>query len=309
LNQPEFYKWEIAKAKHLVKLDSFLFHQDMVAVSLDLLHTASFRKGLGNSLATTDEQVDALTKGKLLNYYENMFTPSNAYLVCNNVPGELIEEQMQEFGSKDKPGSKQIITPSQFIAGEMRSDDNTKNDVVVAIASESGATNTKDAIVNSLLAHLLQGKSDHLVGQIDLLQLSLDGDKLEWAKAFQCDYSDAGLLGFLIYCQAEKAGMLTKELMTRLISVEAELNDDHVIIAKNSLFRALMTSLENPSARADHMASQLILGCAIDHAEYNAILQSVTKADLKSALSKFLNGPKSIGANGNCSTVPYLDQL
>ena len=48
LSQPEFRKWEISKAKYQAKLDSYLFTQDPVAVTIDLLHTAAFRK-VGNS--------------------------------------------------------------------------------------------------------------------------------------------------------------------------------------------------------------------------------------------------------------------
>ena len=44
MSQPEFRKWELSKAKYQAKLDSYLFSQDPVAVTVDLLHTASFRK-------------------------------------------------------------------------------------------------------------------------------------------------------------------------------------------------------------------------------------------------------------------------
>merc|ERR1712226_330620 len=198
---------------------------------------------------------------------------------------------------------------SEFVSDEIRSDDNSKDSVVVAIARSSGPTNTKEAIVDSLLAHLLQGKSDASIGPKDFLNLPLSGEHGEWVKGFQCDYSDAGLFGFLLSCQADNAGSLLNGLMTSLKSLESSLTDDHVAIARNSHLRGMLTELSTPSAQVEHMATQMILGTAIEQEKYNAILSSVTKADLKKAISDFVNAPKSLAAHGNCSHVPFLEEL
>jgi len=308
LSKPRFAKWELSPTKYQAKLDSFLFSQDPVAVTVDLLHKAAFRKGLGNSLQTTEAQVDALTTDKLLAYHEKTFAPGNVFLSTQNAPQDLVGAHFESFGKAD---SKSIIKSekSEFVSDEIRSDDNSKDSVVVAIARSSGPTNTKEAIVDSLLAHLLQGKSDASIGPKDFLNLPLSGEHGEWVKGFQCDYSDAGLFGFLLSCQADNAGSLLNGLMTSLKSLESSLTDDHVAIARNSHLRGMLTELSTPSAQVEHMATQMILGTAIEQEKYNAILSSVTKADLKKAISDFVTAPKSLAAHGNCSHVPFLEEL
>ena len=164
LSKPRFAKWELGPTKYQAKLDSFLFSQDPVAVTVDLLHKAAFRKGLGNSLTMTEDQVDSLNPDKLLKYHELMFSPSNAFLASNNAPQDLVKSHFENFG-KGEAGSKSMvkIAKSEFISDEIRSDDNTKDSVVIAIARSSGPTNSKQAIIDSMLAHLLQGKQRILI--------------------------------------------------------------------------------------------------------------------------------------------------
>ena len=156
LSKPRFAKWELSPTKYQAKLDSFLFSQDPVAVAVDLLHKAAFRKGLGNSLNMSDEQINALTPEKLLAYHEQTFAPSNFFLATNNAPQDIVGSHFESFGKSDSTAVVKV-SKSEFVSDEIRSDDNSKDSVVVAIARKSGPTNTKEAIVDSMLAHLLQG--------------------------------------------------------------------------------------------------------------------------------------------------------
>ena len=97
--------------------------------------------------------------------------------------------------------------------------------------------------------------------------------------------------------------------MTSLKTLEESLNDDHVTIARSSHLRGVLTELATPSAQVEHMATQMIMGTAIGNDEYNSILNSVTKEDLKKAIKDFVTGPKSMASHGNCSHVPYLEQI
>ena len=106
----------------------------------------------------TEEQVDVMTGEKLLEYHRQRFSTENTFVVSNNASRDVIESQFGAFGAgySSKAASSATVK-SQFVSDEIRSDDNTKTDVVVALAGKSGPTNSKEAIVNSILAHLLQG--------------------------------------------------------------------------------------------------------------------------------------------------------
>lgn len=311
LSEPEYRKWELSKAKYQAKLDSFLFSQDPVAVTIDLLHSISFRSGgLGNSLSMTEEQIDAMSGEKLLEYHKQRFSSDNTFVVSNNAARDVIESQFEKFGTTSSGSHVTSHSKSEFVSDEIRSDDNTKNSVVVALASKSGPTNSKKAIVNSVLAHLLQGKSSqHAIGQTDFLGLGLDESKDEWAKAFHCDYSDAGLFGILLHSTSESAGDHIKGLMESLKKLESSLGEEHLATAKSSYLRGMITHLSTPAAQIEHVATLMLSATAVSHDDFNSVLASITVQDLKKALRDFVSGPKSMAAHGNCTTVPYLDQI
>ena len=90
---------------------------------------------------------------------------------------------------------------------------------------------------------LIAGKSSSSIGQKDFLLLPLAEEHGEWAQAFQCDYSDAGMFGFLVSCQAENATAHVNKLMESLKSLDVSLTEDHVTIARSSHMRGQLLQL------------------------------------------------------------------
>ena len=95
---------------------------------------------------------------------------------------------------------------------------------------------------------LIAGKSSSSIGQKDFLSLPLAEEHGEWAQAFQCDYSDAGMFGFLVSCQAENATAHVNKLMESLKSLDVSLTEDHVTIARSSHMRGQLKDFQRKRA-------------------------------------------------------------
>merc|ERR1712117_31615 len=107
-------------------------------------------------------------------------------------------------------------------------------------------------------------------------------------------YSDAGLLGAMVVCEASSAGKVVGA----------------VAAAKKNMLADVYTMLEAPLNQIENMGSQVLMSGEVMPAEkVPELIAGITTADVQAAAKKLSSAKLSLGACGNLSTVPFLDSL
>ena len=68
----------------------------------------------------TEEQIDAMSGEKLLEYHQQRFSNENTFVVSNNASRDVIESQFENFGV-DKSVAVAAGVKSEFTSDEIRS--------------------------------------------------------------------------------------------------------------------------------------------------------------------------------------------
>merc|ERR1712130_724594 len=121
-------------------------------------------------------------------------------------------------------------------------------------------------------------------------------------------YSDAGLLGAMVVCEASSAGKVVGAVAAALRS--AQVTDEEVAAAKKNMLADVYTMLEAPLNQIENMGSQVLMSGEVMPAEkVPELIAGITTADVQAAAKKLSSAKLSMGACGNLSTVPFLDSL
>jgi len=121
-------------------------------------------------------------------------------------------------------------------------------------------------------------------------------------------YSDAGLLGAMVVCEAASAGKVVGAVAAALRSVTV--TDEEVAAAKKMMLADAYTLLEDPLQQVENMGAQLLVSGDVMPAEkLPELIGGLTTADVQAAAKKLSSASLSMGAVGNLSSVPYLESL
>merc|ERR1711971_1247343 len=102
-------------------------------------------------------------------------------------------------------------------------------------------------------------------------------------------YSDAGLLGAMVVCEASSAGKVVG-----------------AVAAKKNMLADVYTMLEAPLNQIENMGSQVLMSGEVMPAEkVPELIAGITTADVQAAAKKLSSAKLSMGACGNLSTVPF----
>jgi ubiquinol-cytochrome c reductase core subunit 2 len=305
---PKFPSYELIRTKEALSLERTLFDGDSESVLFDNLHKVAFRRGLGNSLTLSQAQIGSITEKSLLEFQAKLFSPQNVLVVGSGVTADILTEGLIPFSSESVAPSSSPA--SKFTGGEIRINQPTSSDVKIAIASLSGAENSREAIVDGVLASLLSGVANVNFGSpISPPSQQVSEYHGEEIKGFNFTYSDAGLFGFYIQTRPSESGKALKSLLDSLNQLKGALTEDHALIGKQLYLRSNLASLENPQNLLEHVGYNILLGSQTAHASWKSTLDSISAADLKKGIDKFLNSPKALSVIGNAYDTPYVDEL
>merc|ERR1712071_159888 len=108
-------------------------------------------------------------------------------------------------------------------------------------------------------------------------------------------YSDAGLLGAMVICDAAQAGKVVGAVAAALRT--AKVTDEDVAAAKKNMLSDLFTMLEDPLFMVENIGSQLLLSGDVMPAEkVPELIAGLTTADVQAAAKKLSSAKFSLGA-------------
>ncbi|VEN45844.1 unnamed protein product [Callosobruchus maculatus] len=303
--QQVFKPWELADLSNRLKLD--IATRTLPIRTVDLLHNAAFRSGLGNSLFIPKNKIGKISSETLQHYVASTFLSGRCAVVGSGVNHSHLTQYANALKLNNGSG---CATPSPYKGGELRS--NKGGDFAfVAIAGEGApASNIKEALACAVLQRAL-GTGPHIKWSThdnSILAKSIGTQPEGFAStAINVNYSDTGLVGVLVAAPAKCA----KNIVQAAYNVMkcGSITDADVNRGKNQLKTQLLVDAECGGTAIHDIGIQAVLtGNPQTAAQLAAGVDSITAADVQSALKKA--GQKlSVAAMGNLVDVPYMDEL
>jgi len=301
-----FKPWEVSSVVPRMKLD--LAQRGPATAALELLHTAAFRGGLGNSLYCPGIKVGAHSTAALQEFVTKHFTANRSALVGIGVNHATLTKFSELFELESGAGPS---SSSVYSGGEIRQETGGSMAYVALATQCAGAVNVAETVAAMLLQRVL-GMGNHV-------KYAAGAGKLSAAVSAQTSanfavsgigniYSDAGLIGAMIVADAAAAGKVVGSVASALRN--CSVTEEEVAAAKKNILLDVYTALESPAVRIEDIGSQVLLaGDVIPVEKVAALISEVSTADVQAAAKRLSAAKFSLGATGNLSTVPYLDSL
>ncbi|XP_046994933.1 cytochrome b-c1 complex subunit 2, mitochondrial [Schistocerca americana] len=278
--------------------------------ALDLLHTAAYRTGLGNSIFCPPHLVGKLSSETLQHYVKCYFTTNRTAVVGVGVSHDTVLPFAQSLGLESGEGPQSSGT---YHGGELRHN-NTSGLAHVAVAAEGvSLKDSKQVLAASVLQYALgvgpSVKWGNPAGS--LLQkaaASAAGSDPFAVNALNVSFTDSGLFGFIASAPANVIGVVVKAAVQTLRG--GSVSADDVNRAKKQLKAAVLMSEESGDNLLESIGYQALLrGDVHTGQQLAATIDSISPADVTAVAKKIANGKLSMGAAGQLHCVPYVDEL
>lgn len=302
-----FKQWELERNLPRLKLE--LAQKGAAVEVIELLHQVAFRSGLGNSLYCPPTKVGSHNSAALQSFASKHFTTNRAALLGLGISHGSLTKFADLLSLENGAGPNSVAT--EYFGGEARVEAGGGLAYVALAANCAGAVNVADCVAAMLLQRVL-GMGSHIKysnGQGKLAQAAAAASSGNSSvSAIGQMYSDSGLLGALVICEAASAGKVVGGVAAALR--QASVTDEEVAAAKKNMLADVYTMLESPLALIENIGSQVLLsGDVMPSDKVPELIAGVTTADVQAAAKKLSSAKLSLAATGNLSTVPYLDSL
>jgi len=302
-----FKPWELERSLPRLKLE--LAQRSPASQVIELLHQAAFRSGLGNSLYCAPHKIGSHSTGALQSFVSKHFTTNRAALLGIGISHGSLTKYADLLALDTGAGPSGVMTKYQ--GGEVRVETGGSLAYVALAANCAGAVSVAECVAAMLLQRALGMGSQikYSGGQGKLAQAAAAASSgNQSVSSIGQIYSDAGLLGGLVICEASTAGKVVAGVAQALRSVTV--TDEEVEAAKKNMLSDVYTMLESPINQIENIGSQVLLSGDVMPAEkIPELIAGLTTADVQAAAKKLSSAKLSLAAVGNLSTVPYLDSL
>lgn len=275
------------------------------AIVADLLNSAAYRTGLGNSLFVKDYNISKIGTETLQYFVQSTFKTNRCAVVGVGVDNSTLLSLAEDLGIDSGAG---VQSPAKYYGGEVRKDVGSSF-AHVAIGAEAAGLNSKDALAFAVLRYVLGSGSAVKYGTgAGPLGKAVAGSNEPLAiSAFNAAYSDSGLFGVIISTTAENA---KKGVEAAVKGLTGSVTDADVKRGKALLKAAVLQSYENGESVIQDVGNQaLLLGSVTSASQLAAAVDAVTTSQVQDAARKVASGKKSFAGYGNLSKTPYLDEV
>lgn len=313
--EPLFLPWELETVRSLVSYDHR--HLDEVGRSIDLLHMAAYRRGLGRSMVCPEYRWRALCPPALRTFYQQTCRPDRCTVAALNVNVELI----QQFAGSLKFGQATTETPalsqekSAFHADVRRLHTPSRWSHVAVGGETSGSGDRKEQFAAAVLQNVLGNGSvidctTTVASDVGVLARAVAKacpDSVFRCEALHASYSDSGLFGFQLNVEPSQ---VRAALQAALAVMRGDVNKEDVARGRAKLRASVLFAMESEQGWMDEMAAQMVLGGKWSGVkELLAEVDAVTAADVQGLLTKLGGDKMAMAAVGNLDVVPYMDEL
>lgn len=304
VSNQEFRPWELSDNLPRLKYDLAVLPPQVRAV--DLLHKAAYRRGLGNSLFIAPKKIGKISTESLQHFASSTLTSGRCAvaIIGNSQDNASLVAQALQLSS----GTEGQSEPSKYCGGELRKE--MGGDLAhVAIAVQGAPAGSPQSLALAVAAKAL-GNGPVTKWGVDNTPIAKSiGNIGPFAAAgFNVSYSDNGLFGVILSVPKDEANAAVKAAGKLLKS--ASLSADAIKAGKNLLKLQVLSEAEEGTALAESIAAQgLYSGSVKSPIDIAKDIDGLSNSDVSQALSNAAKSKISMGAAGNLSFVPYVDEL
>ena len=296
--------------------------QSASVLALDMAHQLAFRRGLGNSLfASPYTEVDLLSA---VSYARSSFANTNGIAVlASGIDNGYLSELVGEFytgssaasSTTGKAANTQSSAESKYYGGELRvpitaHGGSEKGSLLIGFQGGNQAQ-PEFAVLKALLGG--ESALKWANGTTPLSKLTpLVGDSYKpTARAFNLNYSDAGLFGIYIEAPTSKVqDIATKSVQALKNVAESKVGDEDL---KRAIARAKFdaaSTMESRVARQELVGAQILETNSITSlADAWKALEGVSAAKVQEAAKSALKSKPTVVAVGDTHKLPWADEL
>jgi ubiquinol-cytochrome c reductase core subunit 2 len=305
--KPAFKHWEVSDSipRLKVELASACYSNEVAA--LELLHRAAYRNtGLGNSIYAPAHNIGNLTPDRLSQFFEETFTGGRMAVVGVGVDHAALEDLA---GAMGVPAGTGVVASGKYGGGEARVETGGAL-TTFAVAFEGAGWSDPKAAVTAMVLQQSLGTGPYILrghGAGALQKAVSVGEGPVSVSGLNANYSDSGLVGFVASCDAKDAGKVAKAAFGTLKST---LSDADVARGKAQTLSLLWSMHETGAGFCEGIGEvALLTGKVMTAKDIQKIVESVTAGEVNAMLKKVSSGKASMGAVGNLTQLPYLDEL
>ncbi|XP_012543569.2 cytochrome b-c1 complex subunit 2, mitochondrial [Monomorium pharaonis] len=276
---------------------------------MELLHKAAYRTGLGYSIYSPKRQIGEFSPSVLQQFVNNWFTGSKCTVVATGVP---LSDAIQFASSLEVSSEDNTVQAAKYHGGELRKERFSELSTVAVAVEAAGLNKEKDVLASAVLQRAI-GSGPRVKWGSSVAPMyrtvSKSSSTDEFAlSAFYASYSDSGLFGFVLSSLPSVVGSVTKVATAYLRS--PKLSDADIARGKTTLKAEILYAADNDAAVLENMGQEAIFKRRVyKPSDLVAQVDKLTASEVKSVAEKLGGGKLSMGAIGNLSTVPYVDEL
>lgn len=296
-----FKPWEVEDTLPRLKLDVATIPDQVRA--LELLHQATYRSGLGNSIYIPKKRIGKLSSETLQHYFCNNFTTNRAAVVGVGIDHQILVGYAQNLALESGEGKD---SASVFNGATEARKERGGSWAHVAVATEGAALNKRaDVLAFAILQAAIGTGPTTKYGES---QGPLSRAVSCPIKALNVSYTDSGLFGFVLSAKGKEAGKAVEAAIKTLKS--GRISEDDIARGKAILKSAVLFNSDNTGRLIEDIGNQALLLGKVQSAEALVDeIECVNAGDVQRAASKVASGKLSIGAAGNLETVPFVNQI
>ena len=286
----------------------------------DLLHQTAFHNNtLGRSIWATEASAERFTPENIRNFMLKHFSMDKCAFVGVNVDHKELTTWLSRAFAEYTPVQPSGAAPTKplYTGGYLiRESADSHGQVHVALGFPTEGWNSKDLIPSTVLQVLLGGGGSYSTGgpgkgMHSRLYLDVLNTKhyVDHCLAFNSVSSDAGLFGLTLSGAGKDAPKLIQAAADQMGKLN-KFSTEELQRAKNMLKANMFASSENGKAVAEDTGRQVIMaGKYTCPAEFAALIDAVTEADLVALSQRILGNPVTMVVYGDVTHAPHITQV
>jgi processing peptidase subunit alpha len=280
------------------------------------VHSVAYHGGLGHPLIAPEGVLPSLNADVLAEFYASNYTAPRMVLAAAGVDhAQLLSVAEPLLSAAPKvPAPKEPA--SQYVGGDWRQfAPSPLTHAVLAFQFEGGWRDVKGSVAATVLQYLLGGGSTFSSGGpgkgMHSRLYSRVLNQYPWmhnCMAVTSIYNTTGLVGIFTSAEAPHAEEAVAVMCRELQAVAADVPAVELERAKAAATSSVLMNLESRAVVAEDIGRQVLTyGHRKPVGEFLAQIQSLTAADLTSAVTKMLKTAPTLAVMGDIASVPRYD--
>jgi predicted Zn-dependent peptidase len=309
--RPHMEAAELAREKQVVGQEIAEAADAPDDLVFELAQAAAFDgQPLGRPILGSPRSIGRATPEALGDWRAALYAPDGLVVSAAGAVDEdaLLRLAERDFGQARAPAAAAPQTPAAFQGGQRAKAKRLEQATLVVLLPAVGASHP-DYFALRLFAEILGGGMASR-----LFQEAREKRGLAYAvDAYSETYSDIGVLGVFAGCAAKDAAELARVAAQEIAGMAAPVSEGELARAKAQLKGAMFMAREQPVARAEQAAAQVLLfGRPLAPAELAAEIDAVTAQDLVRLAGAILAPRRSavavLGPKAALDAAPAFDQ-